>query len=356
MKILFDHQLFSRQRYGGASKYFVMLLQHLDRELWDTTTILSNNAYLEALDLFPVRHWFYNHDFRGRGRIMSELNKPYTVCRLAKKNYDIYHQTHFDPFGLRWIGNKPMVTTFHDINFSTINPMPTVEQWQRVSLARADKIIAVSECTKRDMLEIFKVDPQKVEVIYHGIEPAVDSGRPRLVENPYILYVGTRVIHKNFNRLAEAFSAISPRYPELRLVCTSKAFNATEQEMFKRLGIEDKVINISANEEEMNRLYRDALLFCFPSLYEGFGMPILEAMINHCPALISNASCFPEIASDAALYFEAEQTDDLKDKLEQMINDEELRSSLIRKGNQRVKLFSWDKCAREHLEVYKSLM
>jgi Glycosyltransferase len=356
MKVLFDHQLFSWQRYGGASKYFAMLLSHLPKDVWETTTIFSNNAYVEALDLFPRRHFLYNHFFRGQGRIMHELNKPYTCCRLISRDFDIYHQTHFEPFGLKWIGNKPMVTTFHDTNFSTLNPNQTVVKWQKKSLERANKIIAISENTRRDVIELFNLNPDKVTVIYHGIEPVKQYDSPRLIENPYILYVGTRENHKNFRRFIEAYAKIALKYTDLKLVCTWKAFSEKEIEKFSKLNILNRVIHFSASEDEMNILYRDALFFCFPSLYEGFGMPILEAMANCCPVVLSNASCFPEIAADAGLYFNPNDVDDIVDKMEQIINNPSLRKTLIEKGGLRVKDFSWDKCAQQHLEVYKSLL
>lgn len=356
MKILFDHQLFSWQRYGGASKYFAMLLSHLPKELWDTTTIFSNNEYVETLDLFPRKHFLYNHFFRGQGRIMHELNKPYTCYRLKRQDYNIYHQTHFDPFGLKWIGTKPMVTTFHDINFSTLNPDPKVVKWQQESLKRADKVIAVSENTRKDVIDLFNLDPTKVSVVYHGIEPVENLNQPRLIENPYILYVGTRENHKNFDRFILAYSKLANKYKEIQIVCTWKPFSQQEYVKFKDLGISDRIVHFSANENEMNSLYQNALFYCFPSLYEGFGLPILEAMANHCPVVLSDTSCFPEIAAEAGLYFNPTDIDDIIDKLEQAITNTSLRETLVDKGIHRVANFSWEKSAQKHLEIYNTLL
>lgn len=357
MKILFDHQLFSWQRYGGASKYFAMLLNALPREMWQTTTIYSNNAYVEALNLFPHHNFLEKFFFRGQGRIMHELNKKHTCNEIAKGNFDVYHQTHFDPFSLRYLGDKPMVTTFHDINFSTLNPNPTVENWQKISLNRADKIIAISKNTKKDLIRLFSIPENKISVIYHGIDRInFAENYPAIFDFPYILYVGSRSNHKNFDRLCDALPLIFKKWPDLKLVCTWKSFTQDEKKMFNLKHLSNHIIHVSANEHQMRQLYQNAELFVFPSLYEGFGMPILEAMASGCPIAISNSSCFPEIADDAALYFDPYKPEAIADSISRILDSSELRDSLITKGYERVKNFSWEKCAQQHIEVYKSLL
>lgn len=356
MKVLFDHQLFSWQRYGGASKYFAMLLSHLPSDIWETSTWLSNNAYVEHLNLFPYKRFLPSFYFRGQGRFMHEIGKFNSIIKLYRKKYDIYHQTHFDPYGLPFIGHKPMVTTFHDINFSTINPNPKVVKWQRKSLERADFIISISENTRQDLMRLFNVPESKTTVIYHGIIPPPQLPTTKIFDFPYILYVGARDNYKNFHRLIDAFSITLKTFPDLKLVCTWKSFSPHEHELFRRLNIDKNIEHYSATESEMNTLYRDALFFIFPSLYEGFGMPILEAMTNHCPVLLSNSSCFPEIAQDAAMYFDPKSVDDMSDKMNMMVENSELRNMLVQKGDLRVKYFSWERCAAQHLKIYESLL
>lgn len=356
MKVLFDHQLFAYQRYGGASKYFAMLLAHMPEGSWDTTTLFSNNEYVRALDLFKVRHFLNGFYFRGQGRIMNEFNKPYSLMRLRRKDYDVFHQTHFEPYCLKAIGDKPMVTTFHDINFATLNPNPRIVEQQKKSLARADKIIAVSKNTKKDVIEMFNLDSDKVEVVYHGIEKPHYSDDRKILDFPYVLYVGSRENHKNFKRFVDAFAVFHKKFPEIHLVCTRQPFNAVESQRLEMLGLLGCSHFISAREDVMNKLYRDAVMFVFPSLYEGFGMPILEAMVNNCPVVLADASCFPEIAADSALYFDPESIEDMSEKLIAVAQDSELRRDLINKGADRVKLFSWDNCAKGHMKVYESLI
>ena len=270
----------------------------------------------------------------------------------------MFHQTNFRTYYLKALKNKPMVTTFHDINLSTFLPQPNMVEKQKKSLQRADAIICVSDNTRQDMLKIFDVDESKVHVIHHGIEIPDLSSLPleRLIESPYILYVGVRLEYKNFQRLIKAFSIIRTWFPDIKLVCTSFAFNSEEIELFRKLSILNNVVHIPATESQMLQLYRDALFFIYPSIYEGFGMPILEAWACKCPVLLANASCFPEIARDGGLYFDPLSIDDIANTMRKAIEDSTLRKRLVDKGNKLVKTYSWEKCALQHIQVYQSLL
>uniref|UniRef100_A0AB33JF64 Glycosyltransferase family 4 protein n=5 Tax=unclassified Prevotella TaxID=2638335 RepID=A0AB33JF64_9BACT len=352
MKVLFDHQIFNYV-FGGASKYFSMLLANMSPDLWETTSLFSSNEYVKSLGLFKT----YPYRFRGQAILADYLNRPYTNMVMRRQNFDVYHQTNFGTFCFAALGNKPMVTTYHDSNLSTIDPHPEIVERQRKSLDRAQAIIAVSANTQKDLLELFPGHEKKVRVIYHGIEMPDMSLLPhqRLVERPYILYVGRRTEYKNFKLFIQAFSLLSQK-EDVCLVCTSERFTAEEMEMFAKLGISDKVIHIKANEVMMKQLYRDAITFVFPSLYEGFGMPILEAWSCHCPVILSDCSCFPEIAGNAALYFNAKSIEECCNCMMHLISDNQQRDELIRLGDQRVVQFSWERCTQAHLEIYKELM
>lgn len=353
MKILFDHQIF-RLVYGGASKYFAMMINSLPQDTWEIASMFTSNEYIREKRLKNTVPYL----FKGQALLYDYINRPFTNMKLRQGRFDVFHQTDFGTYCLSSLGTKPMVTTYHDSNLSTIDPHPEIVARQAQSIKRADAIICVSENTKKDMLNLFNVDEAKAHVIYHGIEIPDMSILPseRIIEEPYILYVGRRSAYKNFKRFAIAFSKLSKTNDGIKLVCTSMPFSKEELELFARLNISNKVVHISASEQIMQRLYRDALFFVFPSLYEGFGMPILEAWSCHCPVLLSNTSCFPEIAGDAGLYFEPTSVDDIHDAMSRAIDNEDIRKSLIAKGNERVKEFSWQRCADEHMKVYKSLV
>lgn len=354
MKVLFDHQIFY-QIIGGASKYFAMMIDSLPKGCWETTALLSCNTYVRSLHLF--RHSF-PYVFRGQPRVLDFLNKPYTRHVLRRQDYDVFHQTNFGTYCLKDIGTKPMVTTFHDANFLRYDPHPDLVKRQKASLQRADMIICVSENTRKDMLNYFDVDEKKTRVVYHGIEIPDMSLLPerRLVSNDYILYVGRRHRYKNFSKFVEAFAIVKSKRHELKLVCTGDKFTSDENMLMTKLNVIDSVIHFQADETEMKMLYRDAVFFIFPSLYEGFGMPILEAWSCDCPVLLSYASCFPEIASDAGLYFQPSSVEDIVDKMERALDDGELRRNLVERGRERVRLFSWKRCADAHFSIYTSLL
>lgn len=357
MKILFDHQIFSSQKYGGVSKYFAEMIRCLPPDSWRTTAWLSNNEYARHNGLFR-RVGFPGPDFRGKGRVMAEIGKPFSMLRMLSGGYDVVHQTNFDTYLFPYIRKHPMVTTYHDTNFVTErNYNERMKELQTKSLERADAIVAISYNTKCDMLRYFNVDESKIHVVHHGIrfpDPLLEPDSSP-IDAPYILYVGNRHLFKNFTRFIEAFGHIAEHYPGLKVVCTNSGFTAGELELFGRLGISSRMEVVKADEETLSRLYRHAMFFVFPSLYEGFGMPILEAMANGCPTAIANASCFPEIAADATFYFDPHETDDIAGALTRMIDDEALRDSLREKGLLRAREFSWQKCADKHLEIYKSL-
>ena len=140
------------------------------------------------------------------------------------------------------------------------------------------------------------------------------------------------------------------------MYCAGQAFTNIELEMLRSLGIGEKVLSFAVDDKRLASLYRKALLFIFPSFYEGFGMPILEAMSCNCPVLLSNVSCFPEVAGDAGCYFDPYSIDDMTEKMEYVIEHPTYRDELIQKGSERVKDFSWERCAEEHLKVYQSLI
>lgn len=359
MKILFDHQIFASQKYGGVSKYFAELLYNLPEGSWDLPKILSNNEYAYQLGLIQGCKFLPNREFRGKGRMMSEMGKPSAILKIMSGKFDVFHQTNFDDFSFRFLGGKPMVTTYHDVNFLTDNNYnKRMDRLQHSSLKRADKIVAISENTKADMLKYFDVDESRIKVIYHGVDrfdiPSALS--ERIVPYPYILFVGNRHAFKNFDSFVKAFGIIAAQHKDIHVICTKSDFSTSELAAFEKFGIRDRMHVMKADEVTLARLYRDAVFFIFPSKYEGFGMPILEAFVRQCPVALSNTSCFPEIAKDAGAYFNPNDIESIADTMSKLLDDSFYREQLVQKGNKRAEDFSWKKCAEEHYKVYKSLV
>jgi glycosyltransferase involved in cell wall biosynthesis len=229
---------------------------------------------------------------------------------------------------------------------------------------RADKIIAVSENTKKDIIRIYNVPEDKIKVIYHGNSLQPTEEKPEdLPELPkrYILFVGARGFYKNFIFFIKSISTLLKDDVNLTVVVAggySKENKFSEDEiiLFKNLGINKQVFQYSVDDKMLAYLYKNAICFAFPTLYEGFGIPILEAFACSCPAVISNTSSLPEVGGDAVVYFDPTNTSSILKAIETVLNDAKLRNILILKGKEQLKKFSWEKTATETLELYSSLL
>jgi glycosyltransferase involved in cell wall biosynthesis len=357
MKVLFDHQIFSYQQYGGVSRYFYELLKHLPRDKWSLSIFLSNNEYLKALKKdCNLRYlpFFPDVSFHKKERLMLELGKPYSqLCRM-NKDYDILHITHYESFGLNKV-HTPIVMTYHDKLFSSYAKNERTVKQQKKCLENVHSVIAISENTKKDFLSIFDFPSENVHVIYHGVNKEI-SKMNRIHANRYVLYVGARLHYKNFSTFLNAMHNIMIEDKDLLLVCTGNPFSLDEMRQFVELGIADRCISGFVSDLELSSLYQHAEAYVFPSKYEGFGMPLLEAMANSCPVICSDAHCFPEIAGNAAAYFDPDSVESITCAIRNVIYSPERSIDLIEKGKKRIELFSWEKCAVEHYNLYQSIL
>ena len=383
MKVLYDYQAFVPHLYSGVSNCFCKLISHLPDEIQPVISVLQSNNYhlIESnlvTDLKPalidsriVGEMFY---FPGKMRLYTMLssmgiiksaeyiNKQYSIKLQKDKDYDIFHPTFFDTYFLENIGNKPFVLTIHDMmpelfpQYYSKNNMQILSKKKLVNKASA--IIAVSERTKQDIIRFLGVDPDKITVIHHAGPIQEDIKQPSLIESDYFLYVGVRSAYKNFYKTIEDFKNVVKLYPKIKLVCTGPTFTNQEISFFKYLDIESNIIHYSANNNDLKVLYSNALAFIYPSLYEGFGIPILEAFAYGCPVILNNASCFPEIAADAAIYFKSDgKSSNLSQTLIEFIRKTKFeRDDLIARGYERLKDFSWVKSSLKLANVYDKVL
>jgi glycosyltransferase involved in cell wall biosynthesis len=366
MNILYDHLCF-QEIYGGVSKYFVNMLKQFPVDVqYEVSVKYTKNEYIKTLPKIKLNNSLDHINIRGKWRLFNFVNQNYSKIKLFSGNYDIYHQTHYNPFAYKYLPSmKKSVMTIFDMNFFVIPEAyknsklaEMLASWQKESVCKADKIIAISKNTKKDLVDILNIPQEKIITCYLGYDEIdiKDLDITRKFQQPYILFVGTRHIHKNFAKYLNAFKAISERNNDLVLVCTGLPFNSSERNLIANLKLSNKVFQLSVDENEMVALYHNAEVFVYPSLYEGFGLPLLEAMNAQCPIICSNTSCFPEICEKAALYFDPYSIDDMVDVTIEVLNNSSLKMKLIEEGNKRKKMFSWKKCAEEHIGVYKSMM
>jgi glycosyltransferase involved in cell wall biosynthesis len=173
----------------------------------------------------------------------------------------------------------------------------------------------------------------------------------------YLLYVGTRSGYKNFSFFIESIAELLRKNEDLHVYCAGwKPFTFDEKKKFRDLNIHKKVHYIQIKDYSLKELYQNARAFVFPSLYEGFGLPVLEAFSCRCPALVSDRSSLPEVGGDSALYFNPQDSASMMNAVERIISDENLRIQLMNKGSERVKFFSWEKTANTTKRIYENVL
>jgi glycosyltransferase involved in cell wall biosynthesis len=360
MKILYDHQMFSLQKYGGITRYFCELIKNLPVEYtYELSLLFSNNQHLKDDYKFfrKLNMPIPKQESRIRGHLRAKsysINNSYSRRVISSNNFDLLHPTYFNPYFLN-LTKKPYVVTVHDLivfKFENVDrKKEQMEAMERI-VHNARRIIAISEHTKKDLIEILKVNPEKIDVVYHGFNQfAIENTKNEF--GRYILYVGARPGYKNFSNFIKAFRDISVKDSDLKLICTGAPFSKNEVEELRNLNILEKCISIGVDEKKLNELYSHALTFVYPTVYEGFGMSILEAFANDCPVCLSNASCLPEIAGKAGIYFDPENPDSIQSAITKTIYDKSFSSQMIAEGKKRLQNFSWEKCARQTVESYK---
>lgn len=367
MKVLYDHQTFTNQIYGGISRYFFELIKHFknDNEIeYKLSLKYSNNYYLKELNHLPYKTFFENYSFKGKYRLLNILNEKVSKEYISKGDYDIFHPTYYDPYFLDFLNGKPFVLTIHDMIheiFPEIFSLKDKTSERKKLLAqRASKIIAVSENTKRDLMKILGIDEGKIEVIYHANSLKISKDVKAInikIPEKYILFIGSRRGYKNFDLFIDAVSPLINEDNELNIVCAGGGdFNKIEIEKFRSLKIRDKLFYFSGSDSILDCLYQKAIAFVFPSLYEGFGIPVLESFACGCPVIVSNTSSLSEVAEEAAIYFDPTDKLSILNSIQKVINNDILRKQLINKGIERVKEFSWEKTVDKTKKIYEGVL
>lgn len=363
MKVFIDHQKFTTQKYGGISRYFANIIEGIKQ---------SDSITYQLGVLHAKNHYIKNEPLALKGalsdKILSRsekadylLNQYYCERLLGKSEFDVFHPTYYDPYFFKQL-KKPLVVTIHDLTYERLPEYfwakdPLTYQ-KRLNIERADAIIAISNTTRNDLLHFFDVDPAKVSVIYHGIDIETPLQFAPIANLPerYVLFVGDRSGYKNFYLFMNAIKPLLLSDPGLQVILTGGGrIEIADEEFLKRLALTDRVRHINATDEQLNSLYQNAQLFVYPSLYEGFGLPILEAYKAGCPILLSDTECFREVADDAAVFFKATDQDDLTSKLSSTLANTELRADLVKRGTKRLADFPLKKSIDATLDVYKSL-
>lgn len=380
MRVIFDYQCFD-QRFGGISRCFCELCKKMPDGV-DASIVVkeSNNAYLH--DYFPDMGYssfsnepdkfLYPLKFKGRSRLYSLLSKyckffpsfehvnlPYSVDYLKNNRVDIFHATMYQDYFIPYLNGAPFLITVHDMIWELFpTEFPQESQRKKNLCNKADHIIAVSENTKKDLIRLWNIPEDKISVVYHGAPVVTERYENPLGDSKYFLFVGRREGYKNFNQTLLDFADFGKKFPDVKLVCVGGRFSRDEIRRIKEFHLQDRIVQIAASDGQLYALYQNAIAFIFPSIYEGFGIPVLESFSNECICLLNDTSCFPEIGGDAAMYFHSEpgksNLPELLEKVYLLPNDE--AAQWKQKAKQRAGLFSWKTSAEQLASIYKSLM
>ncbi|MCX8042461.1 MAG: glycosyltransferase family 4 protein, partial [Thermodesulfobacteriaceae bacterium] len=229
----------------------------------------------------------------------------------------------------------------------------------RVVTKRANAVITVSEFSKAEILKYFPELENKIYVIYNGVNH--NKFRPLdLPRKKQILFIGAIAKHKNISVILEAFLKVISKIPHKLVIVGSKDSGMPSDENITRIlsMIPPNRIEFTGkvSDDDVVNLYNTSDLFIFPSIYEGFGLPLLEAMACGCPIIASKASSIPEVCGDSAIYFDPYSSEELATRILEMANNEAMKKDVIQKGIRRAKEFSWRKAAEMHTEVFKKVL
>ena len=363
MRVAFDHQIFSLQRYGGIARYFFEIGERLARRTDTRIGVIAPvhlNHYLDRARGMQVLGLRVPAVPKIRRAIIG-MNDLLSGAAMKAWAPDIVHETYYGH------GTAPRrarsVITIHDMIPERLPHLfeegGALARAKAEAVRRADHVICVSESTKRDLLDILGVSVERVSVVHHASPFAQqergESRRPPPGE-PFILYVGQRFGYKNFERLLAAYAS-SPRvHAAFRLVCFGGERADDDRRRAQRAGVPERVLFAGGDDAALASLYDTASAFVYPSLYEGFGIPLLEAMSFGCPVICSNTSSVPEVAGDAAEFFDPSDTCSIASAIERVLFAPERSTELARKGRSRARAFSWEIAADRTRAVYASLL
>lgn len=348
----------------GTENYSYQLLKALAK-------VDKKNQYIVYLRSINSLNQLWPDNFQFK---IIKWPRLWTQAGLAMQTFQDKLDVLFVPAHTLPVIRKPSlktVVTVHDLGSEYLPSMHQIKQrlylgfMQRIQLKSADKIIAVSEATKKDLIKRLGIGEAKITVIYEGYDNKLfkpvksdilvnSLSNYNLQPKTYYLFVGTVQPRKNLERLIIAFSR---QLSAFRLVIVGQKGWMSEQiyALPKKLGIGERVKFLGyVPENDLPALYSGALALTFPSLFEGFGLPILEAQACGCPVLTSNVSSMPEVAGKEAVYVDPYSVDDIVEGMRRL-QATGYRKQLIQKGFENIKRFSWEKCARETLEVLTDL-
>lgn len=357
MRILYDYQILNDQKYGGISRYYFELISRLE-QYSDCEVILK--AY--GCDNYYFRN-YKKSKMDGLikklpRRLVVKINQYMTLGKLQHK-FDVIHPTYYNNYILAKHNGKLIITVYdmiHEIFRGELSE--NVITNKRNLILESDHIIAISDSTKRDILRFYpEIDQSKISVIYIASNMQKNNNLQLRSMFPakYVLFVGQRKGYKNFKNFCVAVKDILKSDNDLEVVCTGGgSFSEAEIESFEKF--KNRFHQINCDDELLSAAYTFAECFVFPSKYEGFGIPTLEAFACDCPVVLSNSSSMPEIGGDAVEYCDPNSIDSIRVAISRVLEAPDRKRELILKGREQIKKFDWDTITEQTLDCYRKVI
>lgn len=355
-----DEQIFAIQPYGGISRLFAELIRQF-------TSDPDLGVSIDALGA-PIVNRYILDDPRltDHLRVRSARNQwtalAWYFSHVQRKRTDVVHSTFYLPHGLASPRGTRHVVTVHDMIPERL-PF-TRRRLDLLTLKKryifsADHVICVSEATRRDLLNVYPDLETSVTVIHHGVDDRFHAHAPRLSHLPdrYVLHVGHRSQYKDAGTLIRAFARIAPEFPDVDLLFVGGgSLSREESSLAASLGILNRIMQIDLSDDVMPSAYAHAEVFVMPSRFEGFGIPVLEAMACGTPTLLADATSLPEVGGAAARYFPVGAVQELADLLGAVLTSPAEAERMSAAGVARARDFTWKRTATETAEVYRRVL
>lgn len=367
MRVAFDYQTFTLQSYGGISRYCTQLAQGLLNMEQQVKVFapLHRNIYLKSLPQETIYGRHINRYPSYTTRFFSAYNQLVSRYQIAKWKPDVVHETYYARQGSAPRNCPTVVTVYdmiHELFRSEFPKRDNTAAIKKNAVGRADHVICISENTKNDLMRLYGISANKISVVLLGFDKfSVNQGlqeKVTPVTKPFLLYVGSRVGYKNFSGFLKAVASSQKLKRDFNIVAFGgPKFSSVELSLMNSLGFaENQVQHTGGIDAMLGGFYDSARAFVYPSLYEGFGIPPLEAMAHYCPVISSNTSSMPEVIGNAAEYFNPSEENDIRRAIEAVVYSNSRVSSLKAFGAERLAYFSWSRCAQETLNIYRLII